>query len=223
LDVVRRRWWLILIPAVVALVLSLSSLRAMVSPPVAYSLAVKFTASAKPGSGGTFQDQSYTPWLASEYAVNSIAAWIRTESFSRELAQALAKQGKTISAEVLHGVITSDSARSLFTFYLTSWPNLEDAKAIGAAAVDVLTSRVDAYFPQFNAAQAVIVPLDTIQPALVATPLTTRIAPLARIGIGLALGVVLAFVAEFLDGSLRKRSEVETLGLTVLAEIPSHR
>ena len=223
LDVVRRRWWLILIPVAVALVVSLSSLRAMIAPPVNYGLAVKFTASAKPSSGGTFQDQSYTPWLASEYAVNSLAAWMRTESFSRELAQAAEKRGKPISAEALRSVIVSDSARSLMTFYLTAWPDPDVAKVIGQAAIDVLTTRVDAYFPQFAAAQAIIVPLDEVQPAPIAIPIAARLAPLGRIGIGLALGLVLAFALEFLDGSLRNRSEVETLGLSVIAEIPAHR
>ncbi len=195
----------------------------MVSPPANYNLAVRFTASAKPASGGSFQDQSYTPWLASEYAVNSIAAWVRTESFSRELSQALQKRGKTISGEQLRGAITSDSARSLMTFYITSWPDPEDAKLIGLAAIDVLTTRVDTYFPQFAASQAVIVPLDEVQPALVAIPITARLSPLVRIGIGLALGLVLAFALEFLDGSLRNRGEIESLGLSVIGEIPAHR
>jgi capsular polysaccharide biosynthesis protein len=223
LSVIRRRWWLILIPAAVATVLSLSGLRAMVSPPLNYTAGVRFTASAKPATGGTFQDQSYTPWLASEYAVNSIAAWMRTESFSRELSAVLEKRGKTISAETLRGVVTSDSARSIMTFYLTSWPNPDEARLIGQSAIEVLTTRVDAYFPQFAAAQAVIVPLDEVLPAPIATPITARLAPLVRIGIGLALGLVLAFALEFLDSSIRNRGETEALGLSVIGEIPVHR
>lgn len=223
LNVLKRRWWLILIPAVVALLLSLSGLRAALSPVASYNVAVKFTASARPTPNGTFQDQSYTPWLASEYAVNSIAAWMRTESFARELATALDKRGKSIPADTLRGAIVSDSGRSLMTFYLSRWPDAADAVLIGQAAIDVLTVRVDAYFPQFAAEKAVIVPLDNVQATPNSTPITERLSPLLRVGIGLALGIMLAFAVETLDRTVRGRPELESLGLAVIAEIPMHR
>ncbi len=40
---------------------------------------------------------------------------------------------------------------------------------------------------------------------------------------GLAAGVGLAVLAEYLDDSIRTRADVEALGLTVLAEIPRER
>ncbi len=38
----------------------------------------------------------------------------------------------------------------------------------------------------------------------------------------LPTGVALAFLTEYLDPTLRSRSEVEALGLPVIAEIPRH-
>jgi capsular polysaccharide biosynthesis protein len=221
-KVLVRRWWVILIPTVVAALLSVSSLIAAFRPPVSYSLAIRFTASARPVGSGTYQDLAYTPWLASEYAVNSIAAWMRTESFAREVSTALTQANFSISVEALRAVIVSDSARSLMTLYVTAWPNPDELRAIGMAAAEVLKTRTESYFPQLAAEKAVIVPLDAVQPAPISVPLAQRFAPLARIAIGLALGVLLAFALEYFDYTIRDRTELERLGFQVLAEIPRY-
>src|SRR6476469_3089657 len=81
--VIVRRWWLILLPVLVALVIALPSFSQMISPPSGFTTTIRFTASQVPGSSATnFQDQSYIPWLASEYAVNNLASWMKTESFA---------------------------------------------------------------------------------------------------------------------------------------------
>lgn len=218
-----RRWWLVVLPTLVALVLTLPALRASLSPPVSYLATIRFTASPKPGSGGTFQDQSYTPWLASEYAVNNLATWMRTDSFAREVSTALDTLGKKVEVERVRGLIAnSDSARSLMTLYLRG-PDADELKTVGQAAINVLADKTDAYFPQVSAQKTLVVPLDQVLPVLEATPITARFAPLVRVGIGLALGLVLAFLAEYLDRSVRSRSDLETLGLPVIAEIPRHK
>ncbi len=221
-EIVKRRWWLVLIPVIVAGVLSISALRTMIAPPVSYALVMRFTASAKPANGGNFQDTNYTPWLASEYAVNGIKDWIRTESFAKELSAALAKRGKPIAQDALRSVITSDNNRSVFQFIVQSWPNADELREIGLAAVDALVNHAETYWPQFGPDQTktVIVPLDAPEPAAAAVPITQRIAPLIRLGIGLALGLLLAFVAEYFDRTLRNRDEVEALGLNVVAQVP---
>ncbi len=212
-----------MLPTLVALVLTLPALRASLSPPVSYLATVHFTASPKPGSGGTFQDQSYTPWLASEYAVNNLATWMRTDSFAREVSAASDTLGKKIEPERVRGLIAnSDSARSLMTLYLRG-PDTDELKIVGQAAINVLADKTDTYFPQTSAQKTLVVPLDQVLPVLEATPITTRFAPLVRVGIGLALGLVLAFLAEYLDRSVRSRSELEALGLPVIAEIPRHK
>lgn len=218
----RRRWWLILIPAVVAGALSVPSFVSALNPPRSFGLSIRFTASARPSSGGTYQDQAYTPWLASEYAVNSIASWMRTESFAREVSAVLAVNGQTVSVDALRAVIVSDSARSLMTLYVTDWPDADQLRAIGMAAVDVLRTRTDAYFPQLTAEKTVIVPLDDVQPTAIAAPITQRLAPFVRVAIGLALGLLLASAVEYFDYTIRDRDELERIGLSVIGEIPRY-
>jgi capsular polysaccharide biosynthesis protein len=221
--VVMRRWWLILLPAAVALILAIPSLKSVISPPHDSNVTIRFTASQVPNdqNAQTFQDKSYIPWLASEYAVTNLAAWMRTDSFAREVSQVLAAQNVTIEPDAVRGLIQSDSARSIMTLYVTG---LDEAqiKAVAGAAVEVLQKRNAAYFPQFGADGATIIPLDTILVNPVAPQLAARFAPLARILIGLAAGFALAFLAEYLDATIRDRREAEALDLPVLAEIPRH-
>ena len=91
---------------------------------------------------------------------------------------------------------------------------------IAQAAVEVLRSRNDAYFPQVGSAPAAVTVLDT--PVVVAAPppLTNRFAPFIRIGLGLIVGLALAFLAHYLDPTLRHREEVEALGLHVVGTLP---
>lgn len=224
-DVVRRWWWLIALPTVVALVLALPSLQEVIRPPVSYRVIVRFTASQPPQAPSqqrTFSDQSYIPWLASEYVVINLAAWLRTESFAREVANGLSSSGQTQDVNALRGAIASDSVRSVLTLYL-DWPDPEQIKAIAAAAITALSERSQIYFPQLDAAQVKIIALDDVQVAPLSAPITARLAPLLRILIGLAAGIGLAFLADYLDPTIRTRREVETLELPILGEIPAQR
>src|SRR5258706_10374351 len=107
--VIERRWWLILLPVLVALVFSISALKGMISPPVSYLVTIRFTASQKPAgpSVDNFQDKSYTVWLASEYVVNNLASWMHTDSFATEISKELAVQNIMIDPAALSGAINS--------------------------------------------------------------------------------------------------------------------
>lgn len=222
--VVRRRWWLIALPALVALVLTIPALATMLRPPVSYSVGVRLTASQPPtgDNAKTFEEQSYISWLGSEYAIVNLATWMRTDSFAREISAILAAQGKQIDPNSIRAAITSDSARSIMTFYVTSWPDEAETKLIADAAVQVMQTKNAAYFAQLGASPASVVPLDNAIVVPVPVPLAVRYGPLLRIAVGLAAGIALAFLAEYLDSAVRSRSEIEALGLNVIGEIPNH-
>ncbi len=218
--VVVRRWWLILLPTVVALIITLPSLKSILSPPVSYSAAIRFTASSKPSGNGTFQDQSYTPWLASEYVVTNLAAWVKTDSFAGEVSAQLATQGQTLNAaQVQAEIAASDSARSVMTLYLAG-ANTDELKAVGQACIAVLADKTADYWPQTDGQKLYVVPLDSVTIVPAVPPFTTRLSPLVRVGIGFVFGLILAFLVEYLDRGLHNRTEVEALGLPVIAEIP---
>jgi capsular polysaccharide biosynthesis protein len=224
--VIVRWWWLIVIPTLVALALTLPSLRNVISPPPGYAVHIRFTASQPPlaDSAHTFEDQSYIPWLASEYAVVNLAAWMRTDTFADEIAKALKAEGHDLPPESVRGAIANaDAARSIMTLYL-AWSNPDEIKLIAEAAITVLREQNQVYFPQFGAQKAVITPLDDVIIVPTAPPITSRLSPLVRVLVGLAAGLALAFLAEYLDPTIRNRRDVEALfDLPVLSEIPRHR
>jgi capsular polysaccharide biosynthesis protein len=83
-----------------------------------------------------------------------------------------------------------------------------------------LQTQNQAYFSQLAAEPATITPLDEIDVVRTVPPLTARINPFIRIVIGLAAGVGLAFLAEYLDDGLRHESDLEALHIPVLGVIP---
>lgn len=221
LAVLLRRWWLIALPSLIALALSLPSFGQLIRPQALYRVTVRFTAAQppQPNSGESFEERSYIAWLGSEYAVINLAAWLRTESFAREVAGFLAADGQAVSAESVRAMIASDSVRSILTLYLTD-SEPERVRRVAHAAVRTLTERSNAYFPQLSGQPAQVVPLDAVEVAPVPPPFTERLAPLLRLLIGVLGGVGLAFLADYLDPTVRTRRELEALGLPILAEIP---
>lgn len=220
-GVLVRRWWLIAVPALVALALSLPSLGQIVRPMSLYRVTVRFTAAQPPNpeSAETFEERSYIAWLGSEYAVINLAAWLRTESFAREVVAMLKADDQHVSVEAVRAMIASDSVRSILTLYLTA-TDADLLRAVAEAAVQTLTQRSNAYFPQLSGQPAQIVPLDAVEVLPLPLPITERLAPLLRVLIGLFGGIGLAFLADYLDPTLRTRRELEALGLPILAEIP---
>lgn len=221
-QMLKRRWWLILLPAIVALLLTLPSLKNIISPPVTYSVQLRLTAAAPPdaeieGVTTPYEDSVYVPLLASEYVVVNMPHWITSDSFAREVSALLVEHA--ITAEDLQGAFAADSFRSILTLYI-NWDDAAETGPIAEAAVNVLQTRNQTYFPQFAAVPVEVIALDEVEVNESAPPITTRIGPLLRILIGLAAGLGLAVVAEYLDTTVHNREDVETLGLLVIAEIP---
>src|SRR5690606_28618001 len=117
--------------------------------------------------------------------------------------------------------ISADNERSVGQLAL-SWPDAGQLAIIAQAALDVLAERNLAYFPQMGDAPADVTVLDEPRIVPEAPPLANRFGPFVRIGLGLLAGIGLAFLAHYLDPVVRRRDEIETLGLPVIATIPKH-
>lgn len=217
-HIIRRRWWLIALPGLAALVFAVYGyLKAPVSG--GFSTTIAFTAAAPPEATLGYEDAEYYPWLSSEYVVNALTDWVRTGSFAEEVSAELAAQDLEVPPAAIRGSLAADNARSIMTLTVGGGdPAL--VAAIAEAATDVLQTRSGAYFPQIGENGIEVMPLDDPAVGPVPPPISTRLEPLVRFGLGLAAGVALAFLVEYLDPSIHSRREVERLGLEVLAEIP---
>ena len=214
--ILLRYWWLILIPTVVAgIVVAPSLLNRTAASFSNFTTLIIYSAAqepeAQPPRDGDYQDI----WLASELAVNALTAWVQTSSFRQEIEAAIDDPSIDLS---LLGV-AADNQRSVGQLFL-SYPDAESLAAIAIAAVDVLKTRNRDYFPQVGAAPASVTVLS--EPVIVPAPppLADRFGPVIRVGLGFLAGLALAFLAHTIDPMLRRREEVESLGLKVIGTLP---
>lgn len=216
--VLLRRWWLVLIPVVIVAALVVPDfLQNRGVSAGGYTVTVRYSAAqvleAIPGRDGDFQDV----WLASELAVNAMTDWVRTSSFVQEIKKETDQQNIEINPAALG--IAADNQRSVGQITL-SYPDQAQLQTITAAALDVLKTRAQDYFPQLGGQPAQVTILDVPQVVAAPPPIANRFAPFIKLGLGLLVGIGLAFLAEYLDPMVRRREQVEALGLNVIGTLP---
>ena len=90
-QVLKRRWPLVLIPAIIVLAIGLLTYQ----PPVpTYTTGVRFIVGQAPAPATDLEDEErYYNWLTSEYIVNGLTDWVRGGEFATAVSQYLAGQG----------------------------------------------------------------------------------------------------------------------------------
>ena len=218
-QVLRRRWLLVLIPAIVVLALGLLTYQ---QPAPLYSTGVRFIAGQEPTPGTSLEDEErYYNWLTSEYIVNGLTDWIRGGEFATAVSRYLAGQGYNIPAAAIQGGLVADNARSMLTISLTGGDTPQLA-AMMDGVIAVLTTQNAAALPQLGGENALLTQLD--EPAVVQQPagIRGRIDLPLRILLALLAGIGLALLVEYLDPTIRDRQELQELGLEILGEIPKN-
>jgi capsular polysaccharide biosynthesis protein len=220
-KVLMRRWWLVAIPPLVILALTLLTTRP--APPVTYQVSMAFSMgiSPEPAHNDTYNFDRHYNWLASEYITQGFSLLIPKGEFAAGVERQLAKRGIALPAPVA-GSLRSEYRSSVMTVYV-NWPTAEQAAQIAQGVVDELTENFEAYWPQLKDAESPPARLmDPIVPVPIAPALRDRFDLPVRIVLGLLAGVALAVGWHFLDPAVRGRSELERMGLNVVAEIPSN-
>ena len=231
-NVLRRYWLLIAIPAFITLLWTLPALPDAISPPETYGLTMRFSAAVPPDlenalaaatdsitRSGTYEDTSYVPWLASEYVVVNLPQWVTSSSFASHVSDHIREQDLDISTDDLRPAFNADSSRSILVVFL-GWDDEAELEKIAAATITVLQTQNQEYFPQLATEPAQITPLDEIDVVRTTPPLTSRFRPFIRLLIGLAAGIGLAFLADYLDDTIRSTNDLEQLDVTVIGAVP---
>jgi capsular polysaccharide biosynthesis protein len=213
LKIILRRWWLVIAPPVLVGAITVWTYQA---PAPSYAATLRFAVGYPPEANLTsLYDRKYPAWLASEYISGGLSDWAKTGDFSQAVAD---DAGAGIAAAEVAGSITSEHLRSIVVLYLNGG-DADKLTAIGTSAIKVLQTRNSRVFPQ-NGDGATVTALDSVSIGAAPPSLRNRLDIPIRIALGLAFGVVLAFVAHYFDPHLRERSEVEAIGLNILGEIP---
>ncbi len=215
-KILIHRWWLVVAPVVVVtLYVAITYTR----PGPVYQVVMRFAAGTKPAGLSEDYDRYY-PWLTSEYVANGLADVAETGAFAQEVASRLAEAGHQTPPAAIQPAIVTDNAQSILVVYLT-WPDAEQIVAVADAITAELTENGAAYFPQLEGIEPAVRPLDTPRPAMLPPGLRTQLmGPAIKIGLAAGLGVALALLWHYLDPTVRDAEELESLGLSVLAEIP---
>jgi capsular polysaccharide biosynthesis protein len=217
-QILRRRWWLALIPTIVVLVIGLVTYQA---PPPAYNVGVRFEVGQFPATEALSRsdEERYYNWLTSEYIVNGLADWVRGNRFGEAVSAELARAGLSVPAGAIQGGLAVDNVRSMLLISLSANdPQL--LEEMMAAAVVVLTEQNAVALPQLGGESALLVQLDEPIVNQVPAGLRAQLELPVRVALAVIAGVGLAFLVEYLDPTLRDRLELEALGLRLMGEIP---
>ncbi|MEZ4734245.1 MAG: hypothetical protein R3E79_44700 [Caldilineaceae bacterium] len=223
-QILRRRWWLPFLLTLAVALISLVQLRPWQTPPPLYTATLRMLVGVRPAADAnvTTYDPTYFAWQTSEYLVDDFTEVVRSDLFARNVSQRLADQGIPIPPGLIQGSSNTGRQHRILTLSLT-WPNQQELTAMTTAIVAELEDNAAFYFRQLATESALVTLLDEPQIETVAPALRQRLEFPLRIGLAFIAGILLVFLLDYLDTSIRNRQAVEQLGLTVLGEIPRYR
>ncbi len=220
-TILRRRWWLPILLALLVGAISAGQLRPWQTPPPTYNASLQLLVSVLPpaNADATTYDPYYFAALTSEYLVDDLSELVRGELFAREISGRLAEEGVDIPAGAISGsAFTGDLHR--FVNLTVAWPDEAQAQAIISAAADEIQQDGGDYLRQLAALQSEIVITNGPTVSAVGPGLRSQIDLPLRVLLALLVGIGLVFLLDYLDASIRDRREAERMGFVVLGEIP---
>ena len=216
--IVARRLWLVL-SLLAVLLLSYFLFRPTES--TCYTASMRLVIGLRPeaGVGHYYTYDRYYTWLTAEYLLDDFAEVVKSEMFARDVA---ALAGVDVRPGAIHGATSTGKLHRILTITIT-WPNPEELTSIADAIVQVVRNQGNAYFAQLSTDSATISLIDPPSIRQVGPSLRQRLDLPLRLVLGLGIGVALTFLLDYLDDTIRDRSDLEGLGLPILAEIPTRR
>jgi hypothetical protein len=213
--ILARRWWLIPLPALLLVGLTLATTPAPGAPSFAVTMRFAAGLPPEPRTSDAYNYDRHYNWLASEYITRALAQSTETGKFAQNVTKRVAVPGVVVPV----GAVRSEYTAS-YLKVTVAWPDAAQAVAIAQAVVDELSTNGDDYWPQLAESDGQPVRLlDDLVPAPVPPPLRSRFDLPLRATLGLAAGVLLALAWHFFDPRVRRADDLERDGLRVFAEI----
>ena len=219
-SIVWKRAW---IPVVLVVVVAGASLAIAKAPALSYSTTMRFTVGVRPQeSDEQFSYDSYYAWLASEYLVDDMTALVSSQAFAQDVNEHLRQMESPVQIppNSIGGVTIGGKQHRILRLTVT-WPDPDELADIARAIVATMEQDSTGYMAQLGTPGALINVIDAPSPPVPNPPsLTQKLDLPVRLMLALVAGVALAFLLDYLDDSVRGKSELESMGIAVLAEVP---
>jgi capsular polysaccharide biosynthesis protein len=219
-SIIRRRWWLPIGLALAVAILTLAMQKPWQARPAAYGATMRFNVGIQPQRiPGVYTYDRYYTMLTSEYLVDDLGEIVRSQVFAEEVSRRLKEQGITVPAGAIGASTQPGKLHRILTVNV-GWGDEAQLRAIANAIVATLTESSADFFGQFSAQEADIRLIDPPVVSKSGRPAREKLDFPLRILLALSAGVALAFLLDYLDDSVRERTDLERLGVAVLGEIP---
>jgi capsular polysaccharide biosynthesis protein len=214
-SIIARRAWLVV--ALIAIVL-VTYLAFSTEPQTTFSAGMRFVVGIRPEREGDYYayDRYYT-WLTAEYLVDDLSEVVKSRAFAADVA---ALAGVDVGPGPIQGATSAGKLHRLLTVSIT-WRDEQELAQIANAVATILTTHADTYFAQLSTDSAVISLIDAPAIAPIGQSLRDRLDLPLRLILAALAGIGLAFLLDYVDGSVRNSSDLADLGLPIVGEIPS--
>lgn len=209
--IVWRRWWLIAALVGIVLVVSLLTYR---EPEPVFVATMRFAIGIEGSEpvNATSGDGRSDAWLASEYLADDLSEVLQGGDFASRISE---RVGFSVPA----GTIFATREHRIMTVSIT-WRDPDQVQAIAEAVGAAVESGGAEYFPQLDGIEAEAVLIDGPGIGPVGLSLKDKLDLPIRLFVAFVAGVALAFLWDYLDDTIRDRTDLEGLDLPVLGEIP---
>jgi capsular polysaccharide biosynthesis protein len=220
-HIIWKRVWIPLLLVGVVLLASLALRRP--APPL-YQASARVLVDVPPLE--TVEGMGFDPRLtapqATEYLVDDFSLFVSSQAMAEAVSRRLAGQGIQVPAGAIQSSTASEQVHRVVTLRVT-WGQPDQALAILQTAVDALREEAPAYFGRLGLEEPQVSLFDGPSVGPLPPSLTQRLDLPVRLLLALLAGIALAFLLDYLDDSVRDRSELEGMDIPVLAEVPGPR
>lgn len=218
LSAIQRRWRIVAFVTLIALVVGgFFTLRGPLAWEATVRLAVSTGADPRADAPPYVYYRDYYAWLASEYLADDLTEVIKSDAFLKDVAAHL---NEPLAGSSIRQALRTKKTHRIVDVTVQA-PNPEQAQRLAGAIAEVIGTQGSKYLRQLATANSQITVIDGPD----ARPATTTPSQALDIGLrgalGLLGGLLLAWIVDYIDSTLRSPAEVErALGLPILGEIP---
>ena len=231
LDIVRKRWWLVALTTLAALLVAglmayrgAAAYKATVRVAVSTGVPADCGAPAAPAQNGLgagrYYDCNYYAWLSSEYLADDLSEIVRSHSFAKDVSVVL---GENVEPKSISDVVRTRKTHRILSITVTA-NEFAKAQRLGDAIVQVLSTQGGKYIASLAAQQGQVVVIDPPETQRGEGAAAVLIDIALKTLLGLLFGLALVFALDFLDPHVRDARDAQrALDLPILGEIPDER